>query len=41
MSDTILNVVESVAEAFEGTEDMESELINKMKADFDKLLQKN
>jgi uncharacterized tellurite resistance protein B-like protein len=41
MSRSFLNVVESVADAFEGTEDIETNLLEKMRADFDKLLNKS
>lgn len=38
MSRSFLSVVESVADAFEGTEDIETNLLDKMKSDFEKLL---
>ena len=41
MSQKFLNVVESVADAFEGTEDIEDKLIDKMKKDFEDLVRSN
>ncbi len=41
MSRKFLNVVEGIAEAFEGTEDIEDKLLKKMRADFKTLLESN
>lgn len=41
MSKKFLNVVEGIADAFEGTEDIEDKLLNKMRKDFDRLQKSN
>ncbi len=41
MSKKFLNVVESIADAFEGTEDMEEKLLKKMRKDFEKIQKSN